>query len=542
MTNGSTRLVEGTAIDRAEIVIGLVGALGTDLSTVETALSNALLSVGYRSGSVRISDLIKDAYARAGKPAAEPLTKLDALMDQGDALREAINHGGAAAGLAVTAISTQRFEKSGDSNHERESFATIIRQLKHPEEVRVLRSTYGPRFVLVGAWSPREDRSKAVEKRLRQTLHPGKEQSWYVQQVSRLLARDEKDGANRRLGQRVRDTFELADAYLAVRSGVDISGAATRLVHLLFGKHYETPTATEQAMFQAWGARLRSSDAGRQVGAVVIDDQGELVLSGSNEVPKPGGGQYWTGDEPDHRDFTEGSDVNEQQKIAIVTDVLQALQREPGWLAPDRQAKDVEELAAEAINGGPLADTRIGDLLEFGRVTHAEMAAICTAARRGVSIRNMTMMSTTYPCHECARVIIASGISRVVYIDPYPKSQVPEMYRHEIVDGPTQSREAVVFEPFEGVAPRLYSRVFAKADRSRDAMGEYGTWSPTAAPPRLVAEAEATYPMSYMEDGVMSRLDDALKQAGWAEADIPSVDGIAEAVVRAVDGADPTAE
>jgi cytidine deaminase len=67
---------------------------------------------------------------------------------------------------------------------------------------------------------------------------------------------------------------------------------------------------------------------------------------------------------------------------------------------------------------GPLYRSRIGDLLEFGRVAHAEMAAFYNAARRGTPIAGKIMLSTTYPCPECARLIIASGITKVVYIDP----------------------------------------------------------------------------------------------------------------------------
>lgn len=53
---------------------------------------------------------------------------------------------------------------------------------------------------------------------------------------------------------------------------------------------------------------------------------------------------------------------------------------------------------------------------------HAEMFAITDAARRGLSVRDATLYCTTFPCHMCARHIIASGIRKVVYIEPYPKS------------------------------------------------------------------------------------------------------------------------
>ena len=137
-------------------------------------------------------------------------------------------------------------------------------------------------------------------------------------------------------------------------------------------------------------------------------------------MPKAGGGQYWTGDSPDHRDFRFGYDENERQKLAMVTETLKLLQGH-GWLADDKTDADLEKLARDALNGGPLAKSRMSDLLEFGRIAHAEMAAICTAARRGTAIGGATLVSTTYPCHECARMIIAAGLAKVNYVDQYIK-------------------------------------------------------------------------------------------------------------------------
>lgn len=255
---------------------------------------------------------------------------------------------------------------------------------------------------------------------------------------------------------------------------------------------------------------------------MIVDNDGEIIVTGVNEVPKPGGGQYWTEDQPDHRDFRIGYDVNERQKLELITDILSKLQEAETWLTEARQGQEIGSLALEAIESGPLSETRIGDILEFARVAHAEMAAICTAARRGVSINGSAMYSTTYPCHECTRLIIASGIKRVVYVDPYPKSQVPEMYPFQVSEGTAASDDRVVFQPFQGVAPRLYKSVFAMYERSREQLsGEYGQWNAAHAPPRLVSDAEAINPVRSMEDGVISEMSDALTSIGLL-ADSPA--------------------
>ena len=53
---------------RPEIVIGLVGALGTEMGRIEDALSKALTSVGYSGKSVRVSELISSSYDDLGLP------------------------------------------------------------------------------------------------------------------------------------------------------------------------------------------------------------------------------------------------------------------------------------------------------------------------------------------------------------------------------------------------------------------------------------------------------------------------------------------
>ena len=52
-------------------------------------------------------------------------------------------------------------------------------------------------------------------------------------------------------------------------------------------------------------------------------------------------------------------------------------------------------------------------------VLHAEANAITKVAKSNNSSENATLYVTTSPCLECAKLIIQSGISRVVYSDKY---------------------------------------------------------------------------------------------------------------------------
>ena len=52
-------------------------------------------------------------------------------------------------------------------------------------------------------------------------------------------------------------------------------------------------------------------------------------------------------------------------------------------------------------------------------VIHAEANAILFAAKNGIPTQDCTLYVTTAPCSECAKMIIQSGIKRVVYMDEY---------------------------------------------------------------------------------------------------------------------------
>jgi len=50
---------------------------------------------------------------------------------------------------------------------------------------------------------------------------------------------------------------------------------------------------------------------------------------------------------------------------------------------------------------------------------HAEQNAICDCAKRGVSSENCTAYISHYPCIICTRLLIASGIKEIKYINDY---------------------------------------------------------------------------------------------------------------------------
>ena len=60
----------------------------------------------------------------------------------------------------------------------------------------------------------------------------------------------------------------------------------------MMGDKGVTPTLEENAMFHAQSAAVKSGCLSKQVGAAIVDENGNLLATGCNDVPKAGGGLY----------------------------------------------------------------------------------------------------------------------------------------------------------------------------------------------------------------------------------------------------------
>lgn len=121
------------------------------------------------------------------------------------------------------------------------------------------------------------------------------------------------------------------------------------------------------------------------------------------------------------------------------------------------------------------------DALEYGRIVHAEMSAISDAARLGRSVKDTLLYTTTFPCHMCAKHIVASGIKEVIFLEPYPKSLAPRQHADSIeFEGQERGQygdyPSVKFKHFFGVTPRRY-REFFERTRRKDKAGKFERYS-----------------------------------------------------------------
>lgn len=489
----------------SELVIGLVAPIGTPIDAALTTLRSALKDFAYDSQVIRLSTLLDDTVV--GGPGTLPSSTAeseyyDKRMNAGDSLRQMIQSGDVLAAYAVSKINALRMART-KSNSQENRFAWILKTLKHPDEVRLLRTIYRRRFLLVGVGAPESER---IDHLVGITLNRSKAEAQH------LVERDEKDQRNK-YGQQVRKAFSMSDVFLDVARGRSVDAAVRRIVGLIFGEPFQTPTFAEQAMFYAQASALRSAAFGRQVGAVLSGQRGEILATGTNEVPRPGGGEYWEGDDPDHRDHSHGRDFN-RAKLAEVTAEIMFDLREAKWLAEPLRTKTSEALAREALaeeSDGTtvLGESRLRSLVEFGRISHAEMSAISDAARRGVSTEGSILYTTTYPCHMCARIIINAGIRRVVFIDPYEKSLVSEMYGDLVEQSAAVSADRVVLARFVGIAPPLFPLVFRGLNREVSPLGERTSFEKETARPRL-AESDTLAGAVVLEQACVKALAEKL--------------------------------
>ena len=467
-------LVDVTRKVDFELVFGFVAPIGTDLDSVIQKLSDELRVYGYGSTAIRLSHLLD-----IDPSATDTVGYFKARMDKGDELRRNFESGDVLAALAVARIVKLRKKKPLERR-----FAWLLRTLKHEDEVTLLRQTYGKRFVLIGVY-------QALAKRQRNLLGILKDESPgdanHASRVEELIRRDEMDLEND-FGQHGRNVYAEAD-YLLDMDG-DLTFEVARMVGLMFGDPFRTPTRDESSMFHAFASALRSADPGRQVGATISSPDGEILATGSNEVPKFGGGEYWDGDDPDGRDFAEGHDYNKRQIRRTLSEALAALNK-GGFLASEFAELSAEERLTQVLSSPDAAmkQTRPLSLIEFGRIVHAEMSALSQAARLGTPVKGGILYTTAFPCHMCMRLIVASGIKRVVYVDPYPKSLASEMYSDSTTEDRSSQSTKVLIEPFRGASWNIYAQVFAGMNRSREADGSFVPFEKLSSRFRL-AEAE----------------------------------------------------
>lgn len=480
-SDGGALLDKFTARQSKELILAFAGPIGCGIGSVINIAAERLRALGYEDVKrIKLSDFLSEAiengriYVKALEAnKSDRFNRYRRLQEAGKLLRDAT---GNRAILAEYAIKRIRMDREGRTPTNSETsepavpkrVAYLIDQVKRPEEVALLRALYRNLFHLVGVTRPYGERQSFLE-------DEGVKES----EAPALMEIDRNEAGD--AGQRLDKTLHLSDFFVRNQTGgaQEKKESIDRILRLIHGDKSLTPTAIEQGMYAAFAAGLKSACLSRQVGAAISAPSGEILSTGCNDVPQAGGGLYQAGaGKTDYRcvHIGERKCFNDLYKHHLREDIGAAL---------EEALSATREESGDAAEGVKLSttrkvhvldriynNTRIRDLIEFSRSVHAEMDAIVALARvGGPGLKGAILYTTTFPCHSCARHIVAAGIQRVFYIEPYEKSLAKDLHEDAIsfeFSSADASGGKVQFVHFEGVAPRRFAVFFSASSRKTD--------------------------------------------------------------------------
>ncbi len=439
-----------------ELILAFTGPVGSGVSVVCQKFMDILHEdFDYQSNYIKVSDIIREHASEVSIALPDdmsPSERIDSYQNAGNLLRE--RKGSYLADRAIEKINSIRRENNGVliQNDKpdipiQKRMAYVIDSLKNPEEVQRLRQIYGDLFWHITVFAPDEVREKRLVAN-----------SVDEKYVRHIMKKDSQEG--KKTGQQVSKTAHLADYFIRNHTDIldDIKPSVRRFLDTIFGTRLYTPTSDETGMMKAASAAVRSACMSRQVGAAIYNKENELIGVGCNDVPKAFGGLYSSDliDNDDKRCYKWGgkychNDAGKQDLAKTIT-------------------KSVMDVGIDQARYSDVytrvSSSNARNLIEFSRSVHAEMEAIVSVARSGHGTTvGSTLYTTTFPCHSCARHIVAAGIEKVVFIEPYSKSLALDLHNDSITV--TDEPNKVRFVQYAGFAPRSSLRVFSSVGRER---------------------------------------------------------------------------
>ena len=96
---------------------------------------------------------------------------------------------------------------------------------------------------------------------------------------------------------------------------------------------------------------------------------------------------------------------------------------------------EFNSIVSEGYNGSPAGMPHCldaGCIDEGGhcvRAVHAEINALASAARRGVSLKGCRAYCTLLPCIQCAQALVTAGITEVYYDEAYLREEAQTLQK-----------------------------------------------------------------------------------------------------------------
>lgn len=377
-----------------KIILGMTGPFGSGCSYIAKEI---LAKKGYKY--ISLSTILKKEYGEDKTP-----TRTE-LQDFGNKLR---------AEQGADILARKAYEEITKSADEK----WIVDSIRNTHEIEFLKRAVGT-FYVIAAWADQETRWKRVEKKYKRDKVAFEDDD----------ARDSRE--NFETGQQVTLCYQMAD--IIIINGKDIKSTGSddfkaleqkteRFIDIIEGRESFVPSEIETLMAMAYANSVRSSCSQRKVGALIIDDFGNVFSSGYNEVP------------------TSERSCRQEYGMCYRKYLRKQFSDELTEIIQDEETKDK---VAAVVKGHFKA-------LDYCRALHAEENAIVNMARLGgtKNLDDATLYTTTYPCNMCANKIAQVGIRHMVYFEPYPQQEAKAILQ-------THHVEQI---PFEGITFNGYFR------------------------------------------------------------------------------------
>lgn len=501
-----------------EIIIGLVAPIGTNLELLlgnnedkenKEPLKEEFKSFNYDPEVIKVTELInlKSELKKSRlktkeiKGLIEESSKLIKSykgfnyyfkMELCSALRQKYGVGYFGAKIAEK-IKKMRDKKTKNKKNKMGK-VYFIDQLKNTGEQEVLEKLYGENYIQISCFSSYINRDKNIKEKCHKEKFLKKDvkneekiltnilnkiepkslrkialnfESMFSDFIHKLMKKDSEeidvslskkdfDTTKRRShGQEISKLYHKSHFFINLDSQ-DIEKQINKIVKVIFGKYDEFPSQDEFGMAIAYVASKRSNFPGdRHIGASILSEDGEVLSVGEIRAPVP----HSNPERCDQNVIEEGYNNYTLQKKELLKWVEDLVKK------CDKQLRNPEneEHLKKWLN----------DSLDFHPCTHAEMSAIADAAKIGISIRNATLYTTTFPCHLCAKDIITCAIKRVVFLEAYPKSKNDKLYAKILDFDSSEHRrlETVPFDSFFGVGPRKYNYYYSLENKKKSTIG-----------------------------------------------------------------------
>ncbi|MDH5779751.1 MAG: deaminase [Candidatus Bathyarchaeota archaeon] len=409
-------------MERNGLVVGLTGSFGSGC----TKLSESLHSLGFTVFS--LSGVVKKEWENRnpGKKAEEDAKRFE-LQDIGDELRDThVND----------YLAQETIKETKEMN------LLVFDSIRHTAEISTLRRKFND-FILIAVDAPIRDRWKRVRAKYRDL---GLNEEDFEKDDSR-----DKNEAEISYGQQVELCVDEADILIDNQKEYNKSIIVRKLkekiepyVDLVSGKKLRHPISKESYMGIAYTASLKSKCYKRQVGAVIVDEKNDEILSvGHNQNPSPLKSCI--------EEYTKCN--KEIYKENYFEKLKKANVKCPECKNP---IKDISP-TYKCECGCDLVKFFIPDrAVSQCTALHAEHRAFM--GLMGKNVEGATMYVTTFPCAKCTNDIIHAKLARVVYVSAYPDPLAAKAFFEAEI--PTVR--------FEGVKARAYFKLFGSWRREKE--------------------------------------------------------------------------